>query len=141
MHKTIKNVKRAMLSMQRASWKQRVAAQALLELGDREFVVLMAKESVLRQDADGRLNVLYTDQGVTDPAAAGEAVFTAAEWSGDQQLIDASQKYVVQTGLRLIGIVQGGKWKEHRARYQPINRLRKHRARWHPIRHRRRSRR
>jgi unsaturated rhamnogalacturonyl hydrolase len=92
MHKTIENVKRAMLSMQRASWEQGVAAQALLELGDRELVVLMAKESVLRQDVDGRLSVLYTDQGVTDPAAAGEAVFTAAEWTGDQQLIDASQK-------------------------------------------------
>jgi hypothetical protein len=52
MHKTIKHVKRAMLSMPRALWKQGVAAQALLELGDREFVVLMAKESVLRQDAD-----------------------------------------------------------------------------------------
>ncbi len=87
MHKTIENVKRAMRSMQRTSWEQGVAAQARLELGDREFVVLMAKESVLHQDANGRLSVLYTDQGVIDPAAAGEAVVTAAEWTGDQQLM------------------------------------------------------
>jgi unsaturated rhamnogalacturonyl hydrolase len=92
MNNAIEAVKKAMLSMQRASWEQGVAAQALLELGDRELVVLMAKESALRQDADGRLSVLYTDQGVTDPAAAGESVFRAAQWTGDQKLKDAHKK-------------------------------------------------
>ncbi|MFT7694724.1 MAG: unsaturated rhamnogalacturonyl hydrolase, partial [Candidatus Latescibacterota bacterium] len=92
MNNAIEAVKKAMLSMQRASWEQGVAAQALLELGDRELVVLMAKESALRQDADGRLSVLYTDQGVTDPAAAGESVFRAAQWTGDQKLKDAYKK-------------------------------------------------
>ena len=94
MNKTIEDVKRAMLSMQRASWEQGVAAQAFLELGERELVVLMAKESVLRQDADGRLSVLYTDQGVTDPAAAGEVVFRAAQWTDDPKLKDAHQRMV-----------------------------------------------
>jgi len=90
----IEAVKRAMLSMQRASWEQGVAAQALLELGDRDLVVLMAREAVLRQDAEGRLSVLYTDQGVTDPAAAGEAVLRASRWTDDTKLKDAHRKMV-----------------------------------------------
>jgi len=92
MNESIEAVKRAMLSMQRASWEQGVAAQALLELGDRDLVVLMAKEAVLRQDAEGRLSVLYTDQGVTDPAAVGEAVFRASRWTDDPKLKDACRK-------------------------------------------------
>jgi unsaturated rhamnogalacturonyl hydrolase len=92
MDQTVEKVKTAMLSMQRASWEQGVAAQALLELGERELVILMAKESVLRQDKLGRLSVLYTDQGVTDAAAAGEALFAAAGWTGDQRLKDAHEK-------------------------------------------------
>ncbi|WP_010416332.1 hypothetical protein [Anaerophaga thermohalophila] len=72
-------VKTAMLSMQRASWEQGVAAQALLESGDYELTYLFAKEAVLRQTDEGRLSVLYTDNGVTDPAASGEAVLKMAK--------------------------------------------------------------
>ncbi len=85
-------VLRAMLTMQRASWEQGVAAQALLERGDGELVALMAREAVLRQAADGRLCVLYTDNGVTDPAAAGEAVLHAARASGDAELRKAADR-------------------------------------------------
>ena len=85
-------VRRAMLTMQRASWEQGVAAQALLERGDEELVALMAREAVLRQAEDGRLSVLYTDNGVTDPAASGEAVLHAARVSGDTELTGAAQR-------------------------------------------------
>ncbi len=77
-------VKRAMLSMQRASWEQGVAAQAFLESSEDDMVILMAKESVLRQTGEGRLAVLYHDNGVTDPAASGEAVLYAARLTGDK---------------------------------------------------------
>jgi hypothetical protein len=39
-------VKRAMLAMQRLAWEQGVTAQALLELGETELVILMAKAPV-----------------------------------------------------------------------------------------------
>ncbi|MBE0666596.1 MAG: hypothetical protein IH593_02890, partial [Bacteroidales bacterium] len=66
-------VKHAMFSMQRASWEHGVASQAMLELGDTEMLYMMAREAVLRQQKDGRLAVVYSDNGVTDPGAAGEA--------------------------------------------------------------------
>lgn len=86
---TVKKVITAMLSMQRATWEQGVAAQAFLELGDEKMTFLLAKEAALRQLPDGRLSVVYTDNGVTDPSAAGEAVYTAAKKTGDEELIKA----------------------------------------------------
>ena len=88
----IEKVTRAMLSMQRASWEHGTAAQAMLELGNEEMVYLMAKEAVLRQQVDGRLSVVYSDNGVTDPAAAGEAVLHAFHMSGDQDLKTGADK-------------------------------------------------
>lgn len=88
----------AMLSMQRASWEQGVAGQSLLELGLQDRVILMAYESALRQTSDGRLSVLYTDNGVTDPAASGEMVLYASEKTGDsklQQAADAMLEYLL----------------------------------------------
>lgn len=88
----IQRVSRALLSMQRASWEQGVAAQAFLERGETDLVYLMAKEAELRQTAEGRLSVLYTDNGVTDPAASGEAVLHAARRSGDEGLRQAAER-------------------------------------------------
>lgn len=85
-------VKNAMLCMQRASWEHGVAAQALLERGDDDLVYLMANEAVLRQIPDGRLSVMYSDNGVTDPAASGEMVLRMAEKTGERQLIEANIK-------------------------------------------------
>ena len=88
----IERVKRAMLAMQRASWEQGVAAQALLELGEMDLVVLMAKEAIVRQDDQGRLAVLGHDGGVVDPAASGEAVLAAARLTGDAQLQQGAER-------------------------------------------------
>ncbi|HEX9973996.1 MAG TPA: glycoside hydrolase family 88 protein, partial [bacterium] len=85
-------VKQAMLSMQRASWEQGVAAQAFLESGEDEMVILMAKESVLRQTSEGRLAVVYEDNGVTDPATSGEAVLYAAQLTNDENLKKAADR-------------------------------------------------
>lgn len=85
-------VRQAMLSMQRASWEQGVAAQAFLESGDADLVCLMAKEAVLRQTEEGRLSVVYVDNGVTDPAASGEAVLFAAQYLEDANLKKAADR-------------------------------------------------
>jgi hypothetical protein len=60
-------VKIAMLTMQRQAWEQGVASQALLELGEKELVLMMAREAVLRQWPDGRLGQVCDNHGVTDP--------------------------------------------------------------------------
>jgi rhamnogalacturonyl hydrolase YesR len=85
-------VKLAMLTMQRASWEQGVAAQALLELGEIDLVVLMAREAVLRQMPDGRLAGLGSEIAVTDPAANGVPVLYAARYTGDAQLEAAARR-------------------------------------------------
>lgn len=88
----LQKVINAMLCMQRASWEQGVAMQALWELGETQLAYLMAKESVLRQLPDGRLSVLYTDNGVTDPAASGEVVLKISQETGDNEFVEAHKK-------------------------------------------------
>ena len=85
-------VARAMLSMQRAAWEQGVAAQAFLERGDMDVVVLFAREAALRQSADGRLANFGEPDNVTDMAANGEPVLRAAEHLGDAALRAASDR-------------------------------------------------
>ena len=85
-------VKRAMMAMQRYAWEQGVAAQALLELEHEEDVILMAKDAVLRQLEDGRLAVVSSNHGVTDPAANGEAVLWAARKTGEKKLKKGAEK-------------------------------------------------
>ncbi len=92
LNEKIEKVKRAMLSMQRYAWEQGVAAQAMLESGETEWVILMAKDAVLRQLDDGRLAVVSSNQGVTDPAANGEAVHFAAKATGDPELQRGAEK-------------------------------------------------
>ncbi len=85
------DVKMAMLSMQRDAWEQGVAAQALWEMGETGLAVLMAKEAVVRQIEDGRLAVISSNEGVTDPAANGETVLRASQATGDAGLRRAAE--------------------------------------------------
>jgi len=89
--KTLK-VKQAMLAMQRRPWEQGVAAQALLELGDLETMVLLVKDSVYLQIEDGRLAMPESTHAVTDPAANGEPTLVAARVTGERELQDAAQR-------------------------------------------------
>jgi len=83
---TVRKVMNAMLSMQRRAWEQGVASQALLELGEKELVILMAKDAVVNQKKDGRLGLNEGDRPVTDPASNGEPVLFAAKETGDESL-------------------------------------------------------
>lgn len=99
----IKKVSLALLSMQRYSWEQGVAAQAFLELGETETTIMLARDAALRQSADGRLAILRDNDGVTDPAANGEAVLAAARITGEPGLktaADAMLKYLMHTAPR-----------------------------------------
>jgi len=83
---TIQKVINAMLSMQRRAWEQGVASQALLELGEKELVILLAKDAVVNQKKDGRLGLNEGDRPVADPASNGEPVLMAAKFTGDKSL-------------------------------------------------------
>src|SRR5512140_1374503 len=99
----VNRVKLAMLTMQRAAWEQGVAAQALLELGEIDLVILMAREAVLRQLPDGRLAGLGSHEAVTDPAANGVPVLYAARYTGEARLKEAAQRmldYLMHTAPR-----------------------------------------
>jgi rhamnogalacturonyl hydrolase YesR len=87
----VEKAKMAMLCMQRASWEQGTAMQAILELGEKDLVVLMAKDAVLRRKKDGRLAMLGTDNAVTDPASNGEGALYAYKVTGDEILKKAAE--------------------------------------------------
>lgn len=88
----IEKVKLAMLSMQRATWEQGIAMQAMLELGEHELVILMAHDAVLRQSKDGRLAMLGEEFALSDAASPGEAVLWAAKNTGDPTLMSGFEK-------------------------------------------------
>lgn len=88
----IKKVLQAMLAMQRRAWEQGVAAQALLELGESQWTVLLAKDAVVNQLKDGRLGLNEGKGPVADPAANGEPVLFAARLTGDPRLQKAAER-------------------------------------------------
>jgi unsaturated rhamnogalacturonyl hydrolase len=99
----VEKVKMAMLSMQRHAWEQGVAMQSLLEWGDRDMVVMMAREAVLRIWPDGRLGQVWDNHGVTDPGSNGEGVLYAAKLTGDPALkagADRMLEYFLKTAPR-----------------------------------------
>jgi len=75
----------AAMAMQRRDWEQGILAQALLEAGDRERVILLSKAAAAQSTPDGRMGVVVSG-GATDPAMGGEAYAKAAEWTADAQL-------------------------------------------------------
>jgi len=90
----LEQVKRAALCMQRYSWEQGVLAQAFLEAGEEEIAILMAREAVNRQIADGRCAQVGEPCAVTDPCAIGEALIVACERTGDPALHRALERLV-----------------------------------------------
>jgi rhamnogalacturonyl hydrolase YesR len=85
--RTEKSVAAAM-AMQRRDWEQGILAQALLEAGDRDRVILLTKAAIVQRTPDGRLGVLQSGSP-TDPAMGGAAYAEAAEWTGDPQIRQA----------------------------------------------------
>lgn len=92
MSKNTEKAARMLLAMQRHSWEQGVAMQAFLELGEYNLVELMSREAVFRQTADGRAAMIGVSDGVTDPCAAGEALYYSAVQTKDPQLQQGYEK-------------------------------------------------
>ncbi len=88
-NQVIEKVKMALLSMQRYSWEQGVAAQAFLEMGEKDLVIQFSKAAVLNQLADGRTAAIGNISAVTDPAGIGEALLYSAKTAKDTELESA----------------------------------------------------
>jgi len=86
----IAKAKKAMFCMQRAPWEQGIALQAMVELEDREAVILMAHEAVVRQDAQGRLGFIGSSNNVTDPVSNGPGVLEAYRFTGEKKYKEAA---------------------------------------------------
>ena len=86
--KNIEKVKQAMLSMQRHSWEQGVAMQALWELGDEEGAIRLTIEAAYRGHQDGRVASIGDMVAQTDPSACGEVLL----WAAKKTQIEALQK-------------------------------------------------
>jgi rhamnogalacturonyl hydrolase YesR len=78
--------------MQRHSWEQGFAAQALLEAGETELFVAMAHDAVVRQWQDGRLAMMSGETAITDSGANGEAVWRAFEITDNKLFEEAANK-------------------------------------------------
>jgi unsaturated rhamnogalacturonyl hydrolase len=80
----------AMLSMQRASWEQGTASQALIATGRKDLAILFARDALVRQTPEGRLGILGNDPCVTDPGSNGEAVLLAWKETGEEKFKNAA---------------------------------------------------
>jgi rhamnogalacturonyl hydrolase YesR len=86
----VEKVRSAALSMQRQSWEQGVLAQAFLEEGNDELVVLMARASLIYLSKDGVPAAL--GGAPVDPLMGGEALRRAAHLTGDPVLHRAANR-------------------------------------------------
>ena len=97
----VEKVRAAALSMQRKSWEQGVLAEAFLEEGQDELVVMMARASLIYLSKDGVPAAL--DGAPVDPLMGGEALARAAHLTGDPVLhraLEHSLAYVLKRAPR-----------------------------------------
>lgn len=87
----IDKVKNALMSIQRRSWEQGEAMQALLELRDYDTMITFAREAAYIKLEDGRttLTTEWEKGTVTDTCACGEAMMLAAQLTGDRLIKEA----------------------------------------------------
>ena len=88
----VNQVKLATMAMQRHSWEQGTVAQAFLEQGDTDTVIVMSKEAAYRQVPDGRTAVIGFNTAVTDPCSCGEALLYSYEKTGDESFKTSTDK-------------------------------------------------
>jgi rhamnogalacturonyl hydrolase YesR len=79
----------AMMGFQRASWEQGVAGQALLEAGERDAAIALARASLVHVKKGG---VVAASGGgaTTDPLMLGDCLWWAARQTSDPALVKAA---------------------------------------------------
>ena len=89
----ISSVKSAMLCIQRLSWEQGIAAQAIYELeGLSDDVIRLCEAAVVRSAPDGRLAIMEKNESVNDPAAIGEVLIALHKMTGITKYKEAIDK-------------------------------------------------
>ena len=78
----------AMLGFQRYSWEQGVAGQALLEAGERDAAIALARASLIYVNPSGV--VAASGGSTTDPVMLGDCLWWAARQTGDPALTKAA---------------------------------------------------
>ncbi len=78
----------AMLGFQRASWEQGVAGQALLEAGERDAAIALARASLVHVNKNGV--VAATGGSTADPLMLGDCLWWASRQTGDPALAKAA---------------------------------------------------
>ncbi|MCL1937285.1 MAG: glycoside hydrolase family 88 protein [Candidatus Azobacteroides sp.] len=92
MDSVVEKARNAMLAMQRASWEQGVAIQAMIECADYDMLRLLVNEALVRQTPDGRTCMLGSDHNVTDPVAAGYGILKCFELFGEEKYKQAAER-------------------------------------------------
>jgi unsaturated rhamnogalacturonyl hydrolase len=98
----IKKAAAAGLAMERRDWEQGILAQAFLEAGVDQNVILLTKAAIVQRVPDGRLAVVL-DGGPTDPAMGGVAYWHAGHITGDPEIQEAAQgllKWILEDAPR-----------------------------------------
>ena len=86
----VEKVKTAMLCMQRYSWEHGTAMQGMLEIGDTNNLIIMARESLQRMKPDGRLSMVGSDMNIADPGVNGPGILAAYKITGDEKYKNAA---------------------------------------------------
>lgn len=88
----------ALLAMQRHSWEQGVTSHAAIDSGRDGLARLLARDAMVRQDADGRLGATG-DPGLVNGGACGEAVAILAREGipGADAALDRQSRWFLQT--------------------------------------------
>ena len=92
MNAVAEKAKNAMLAMQRASWEQGIAIQAMIECADYDMLRLLVNAAIVRQNRDGRTSMLGSNNNVTDPVAAGYGILKCHELLGDEKYKQAADR-------------------------------------------------
>ncbi len=78
----------AMMGFQRASWEQGVAGQALLEAGERDTAIALARASLIYVNQNGVVAAL--NGSTTDPLMLGDCLWWSARQTDDPELVKAA---------------------------------------------------
>jgi rhamnogalacturonyl hydrolase YesR len=112
----IEKAKAVLLCMQRHSWEQGVAAEAFFEIGEPATGILLAREAVHRQSADGRLALTQANDSL-DPGVNGGPVLRAYALTRDDYFKQGAERmldYFLQRAPRradgLLYHTQSGHW-------------------------------
>jgi len=84
-------VKQALLSMQRMSWEQGVAAQAFFECGDPQMGLLMVNEAIHRGNGRGLIGITNAASDSVDCGSNGLPAYYAYLYTKDEQYLKAAK--------------------------------------------------